>query len=452
MSKSKDIDPTQKKKLLDYALAVIKEFRNGVIFTDDPNPHDWGEYGMNLFDGYSVRFTEGYIIARRDFTNLAAKMLKAKSAHEKTIRTLCQKAGQAYVKITAEFDAKNRNALDDAAENLVNTVLAEAGREFVHIEPNFLVRHSVPDVVALGRVRSMRTELAPANTPLSKIEKIKLDVGANLEQTFQNDGTTSLKMPASVWAVDVAATKENVEEEAKWLIDIAVSLMRLSTNKWQGNYPRAGDLEVHPTRPMMHASPHVTMEGDTYFTGGMKLPGWYEIDAQVATELATPNLQKIAGTLFDPTNKSLAYRVAHGLGWMTRGRQVSDRSERLLSFFTALEALLTSNDKNDPITQTIGRHLAVIYSQDIKTRITVYNHIKGLYALRSMVVHSGRRETLWQDVNNLQFYVEAIFWIVLNRCDLSMSQDRFMQSLTDASHGLRWEFAFPEKSAASNGK
>ncbi len=132
---------------------------------------------------------------------------------------------------------------------------------------------------------------------------------------------------------------------------------------------------------------------------------------------------------------------------MTRGRQVSDRAERLLSFFTALEALLTSNDKNDPVTQTISRHVSVICNQDVKKRVDVYNKIKGLYSLRSAVVHAGRREVLWQDVNNLQAYVENTFWFVLNRCDLTMTQERFAQSLADASHGLRWEFAAPVKLA-----
>jgi len=451
MSKKKaGFDAGQKKKLLEHARDVIAEFSKGLILDDDPNPHDWGEYGVTLFDRYSARFTAGYLKASREFTGLAAKMLKAKSAHEKTIRTFCQKAGQEYVKRTAVSDKPILNSLEDAAKGLVEVVLAEAGREFIHIQPNFLVRHQAPDVVTIGRVRSMRTELAPANTPLSKIPKIKLAVGDYPKQFFHEDGTTSLGMPGSVWVVDVPATKENVEEEAKWLIDVAVSLMRLSARKWQGNYPKMGELEAHPTHPMSHAQPHVTIEGDSFFSGGTKHAGWYEIDASVAAELGMPEVRSKAEVLFDPTDKSLAYRVAHGLGWMTRGRQVSDRSERLLSFFTALEALLTSNDKNDPVTQTISRHIAVIYSQDVKTRINVYNQIKGLYSLRSAVVHSGRREVLWQDVINLQYYVETIFWIVLNRCDLHMSQDSFMQSLADASHGLRWEFAAPEKPKESS--
>jgi hypothetical protein len=168
---------------------------------------------------------------------------------------------------------------------LVDTVLAEAGREYVHIEPNFLVRHAVPDVIAIGRVRSMRTESATENTVLPK--KIQLEVGDYPKQRWSRSRVT-LCMPASVWVVDVPATKENVAEEAKWLIDVAVSLMRLSAKQWQGHLPRVGDLEAHPTYPTIHAQPHVTLEGDTAFFGGGNLPGYYETNPDVVTELNAP--------------------------------------------------------------------------------------------------------------------------------------------------------------------
>ena len=446
--KSKTFDQEQKKQLLVHALDIIAAFEKGVIRNSDPDLRSLGEYGFVFFDGYFARFTEDFLIARRKFTNLAAKMLKARNAHEKTIRTLCQKAGQEYVKLIAASKEEIPDALENAAKGLVDTVLDEAGREYVHIEPNFLVRHAVPDVIVIGRVRSMRTELAAAHTDLPKHKKVRLEVGDYPKQRMSGDCRT-LCMPPSVWVVDVPATKENVAEEAKWLIDVAVSLMRLSAKKWQGHFPHIGELEAYPTFPTIHSQPHVTMEGDTVFTGGGELPGWYDTSAEVVTELSAPEIQSRSAVLFDPVDKSLAQRVAQGLGWMTRGRQASDRAEKLLYFFTALEALLSSDDNSAPVAQTISRHLSVIYTQDVKTRLLVYNQIKGLYRLRSAVVHTGRREVLWQDVINLQAYVEAVFWIVLSRCDLAMGQDSFAQSLADASHGMRWRFATPTQQATA---
>uniref|UniRef100_UPI0028AA96C6 hypothetical protein n=1 Tax=Rhizobium sp. TaxID=391 RepID=UPI0028AA96C6 len=290
MTKKKQFDGAQKKLLLEHARDVIAGFQKGVVMADDPNPHDHGEYGVTFFEGYVARFTKEFLNARRDFTALAAKMLKARSAHEKTIRTFCQKAGQQYVMLVATSEDAIPDALEDAAKKLVDTVLAEAGREYVHIEPNFAIVHADATVISLGRVRSMRTELAAENTALSKNKKIQLAVGDYPKQVYQDD-CMILSMPASVWVVDVPATKENVSEEAKWLIDVAISLMRLSSKQWKGHLPRVGELEAHPIYPTIHAQPHVTIQDDTIFSGGGKLPGWYEVSADVVEDLAAQEVQ-----------------------------------------------------------------------------------------------------------------------------------------------------------------
>ena len=66
-----------------------------------------------------------------------------------------------------------------AARDLVETVLAEAGKEYVHIEPNYLIKHSVPSVLSLGRVRSMPTTELRNNTKLAENPKVKIAVDAS---------------------------------------------------------------------------------------------------------------------------------------------------------------------------------------------------------------------------------------------------------------------------------
>ncbi len=226
-------------------------------------------------------------------------MLKARSAHEDTIRTMCQRAGQGFVKLTVTKDQEIPAALNDAAQSLVDTVLAEAGREFVTIEPNFLIKHAAPDIVVLGRVRSMLTELAGANTALSKGHKIELAVGNYPARSVHEDKIT-LNMPESVWVVDVPATKENVAEEAKWLIDVAISLMRLSVQNWRGLFPEFGEIEAHPTYPTIPSQSNVTMENDTAYAGGGTRSGWYEISTEIVAALKVPEVQSRAEALFDP--------------------------------------------------------------------------------------------------------------------------------------------------------
>lgn len=432
-------DIQQKRILLSHARRVILSFRGGIILADDPKPFEIGNFGFVLFEGYGVRFNIDYITALRDFTGLASKMLKARNAHEQTIRALCQDAGQAYVKLVLSTEETTPGALESVAISLVETVLNEVGREYVHIEPNFLMIHDAADIVSLGRVRSMRTEMAGTITELSGFEAIRLELGRYPDMVFDADCVT-LCMPQSVWVVEVPATLENVTEESKWLIDVAVSLIRLSTAHWPRSLSRPGAVEPHPTYPTIHDHPHITLDGDSFVAGRGKRQSCYQVTAEVAADLASREVQEKASILFDPADKSLAQCVAQGLGWMTRGRQASDRAERLLSFFTALEALLTS-DSADPVTQTISRHVSVIWSQDLNTRVSVYNQIKRLYSLRSAVVHRGQREVMWQDVNSIQAYVESVFWIVIDRCDLRMSQEVFSRSLADASHGLPWSFA-----------
>ncbi|WP_035201404.1 HEPN domain-containing protein [Agrobacterium tumefaciens] len=446
------IDPSQKKALLAQASETIRAFIEGLAeFEPGQLASDDDEYGFTFFDGYMVYFTRPYLEAKGEFTRLAARVLKARAAHEPTIGTLVQKAAQGYVVAMSSNggDDSDEKILKDATQSLVNVVLEELSKVHMRIEANFLVAHDVfSGIINLGRVRIMTTQDAAINTPPSNITKIRLVPGEYPKETVDLASKTySVGMPRMVWVVDVPATKENVPEETKWLIDVAVSFMRLSSRHWSVRYPKPGDIEPHPTLPVSLGAPHVTFFGDVAFTGGKKLPGIYDINNKVAKELQSVDCQQRAAILFDPPNKSLAMRVAQGLGWLTRGRQVTDRAERLLSFFTALEALLTSNEKNDPVTQTIARHVSVIQNQKIADRVQVYNRVKSLYGLRSAVVHSGKREVLWQDVNTLQRIAEAVYGVVLHRCDLSMSQDKFAQSLSEASHGLPWEFAKPVKSS-----
>nr|WP_321440362.1 HEPN domain-containing protein [uncultured Hyphomonas sp.] len=440
-AKKKTFDKNQKKPLQEHAKKMLEAFVKGVVMKNDPKAHNWGEGGFTFFEGYSARLTEDFERARHDFTQLAAKMLNARSASENTIRTLCLKAGQEYVKKWASSDEASPPSLETAAAGLVDTVLAEAGRTFIHIEPNFLVRHSVPDVVTIGRVKSVRTDLALGAAGIKEDGRVKIVAGNYPQQIWDGERYT-LEMPASVWVVDVAATKDNVTEEAKWLIDVAISLMRLGATDWPGVIPKIGEPEPHPTFPTIHNQPHVTMEGETVFMGGRKVAGWYEVTAEIAEQLSSKDFQARADVLFDPADKSLGQRVAQGLGWMTRGRQAVDRAERLLAFFTALEALLTSDDKNAPVAETISRHISVICTQNLNSRSEIFKGVKKLYGLRSSVVHAGRRDVLGSDVKKLQFYVEAVYWTVLNRCELTMKQERFAKSLADASHGQQWEFGF----------
>ena len=439
--KSNSFNEQDKKRLLEIAKNILIAFADGAMKSGDHvSSNRIAMFGLSLFDEFWVNYTETFVNERRKFTALAAKMLKARAAHESTIDNFCLNAGKEYVKQIATSADGQQVSIERAAQHLVDEVLSEAGKEYIHILPNFLILHEVADIIALGRVRSMRTELAKDNTMLSRHPKIKLEVMPGLDQQW-GDEERVLHMPQSVWVVEVPATKENVDEEAKWLIDVALSLMRLSASKWAHMRPDAGEQEPHPTLPPQFTIPTVMIEGDWVLAGGVEWPKIYRVNHEVVAELAASSTQSRAATLFDAIDGTLAKQVARGLGWMSRGRRATDRAEKLLFFFTALEALMSSGDKDSPITQTISRYASVIYTPDVKMRVEVFKRIKSLYGMRSATVHSGMREVLGDDVRDLQFIIENVFWSVLNYCDLKMVHKKFIESLADASHGLRWEFA-----------
>ena len=142
--------------------------------------------------------------------------------------------------------------------------------------------------------------------------------------------------------------------------------------------------------------------------------------------------------VFDPPEKSLAERFSQGLGWLTRGRQAKDRAERLLYFFTAIESLLSNDDKTAPVVQNIARQAAVILTNDAPVRAAVASDLKKLYALRSALVHTGSRAVLSTNANDAEILAELLFSRVLSEIDLKQSHAKFIEGLSKASYGQPW--------------
>jgi Apea-like HEPN len=119
-------------------------------------------------------------------------------------------------------------------------------------------------------------------------------------------------------------------------------------------------------------------------------------------------------------------------------RQSADRAERLLYNFTAIEALLSSNDKTAPVPQTIARHAAAILTDDAVARANTAQHIRELYELRSRVVHTGSRPVAWTQAKQAQNLAEHLFSRVLHRAKLSIKYTDFAEQLSVASYGSPW--------------
>jgi hypothetical protein len=177
--------------------------------------------------------------------------------------------------------------------------------------------------------------------------------------------------------------------------------------------------------------------GDSVSAGGFSAPRYYELDGEAARALGTADARAIATAVFSPVDNSVGARIAQGLGWLTRARRATDRSEAFLFYFTALEALLSSG-KGEPVWQTIARQVAVMRNDRPASRVKTYDLVRKLYDVRSRLVHAGDRSALDLDVRTMHALTDVIFWRVIHEVDLSVPAATLTASLGHATFGDPW--------------
>jgi len=290
--------------------------------------------GFSFGPGGIIEQTDAVIESLAELVRSAAKKLGPVAGHESTVSQIAMNHGH-------EFVAK-KGSVDDAAAALVKAILEEGAATFAYLVPNYLfgLADGIHEI-KIGRVRAMRTADYVASRKADyPDEKIEVVPGETFSLTFAPPKVLITMIPIC-WVIEVNATAENVPEEAKRLIDMAVSYLRLRHPGWGGNYPRIGDREAHPTRPSFHPENGVKFRGPKALAGGVQVPGGYQIDQAVLSVASGAAFVAAAELVFTPSKSSVAERVGRGLVWLTRGRQAADRAERFLFFFTAIEALLS---------------------------------------------------------------------------------------------------------------
>jgi hypothetical protein len=326
---------------------------------------------------------------------------------------------------------------------LIQSFAEEGNSSFEVILPNYLIDfRDGARSITIGRVRAALSDDVSAELGRRGIN-VEIKQGPQLSQSFR-DRNLVLTFPRQCWVVNVAAARDNAQEEAKWLLDVAVSLLRMSYKVIGPMFPMAGDIEPHPSQTWQFKEGSVTIGKKITRAGKFSNPKSYDVDKQVQSSVSESSFVDRAKLVFDPPKGSLAERISQGLGWLTRGRQSDDRAERLLYNFTAIEALLSRDDKNAPIVQTIARNAATILTEDVAARANTARKIRKLYELRSSIVHTGNRPVPWTQTNLAQNLAEDLFWRVLPNADLSSKHDDFIEQLSFASYGSPWPRREPE--------
>jgi hypothetical protein len=345
-----------------------------------------------------------------------------------------------------------RHVCDDAcrtmspaaiADEFIASLVKEANSAYTYVCANRLIRvHSSINRVQIGPVT-----VVVISDPAQDIFDGKVDptwafkIGREYE--FSIKSGIEIQIPPTCWKVSTHASQSNVKEEAEWLIDVAISLLRLSqfellNTSSHGFFPNIGKVEPMPSVIPESETRYLLMTADGISTGGMWMPPMYILDDAVIAATQTPEFKAKAQAIFHPTQNSLAERFGQGLGWLTRGRQSEDRAERFLFFFTAIEALLSSDDKTAPVVQNVARSAAVILGNDVVARAENAKKIKLLYAIRSALLHAGKRNVSKGVADTAQLITEMLYSRVMEHVPLTNSFESFQADLGRATYGLSW--------------
>jgi len=365
------------------------------------------------------------------FITIIAKKLPARRTHEKTLTDILNKAAHDYI-------ANNKN-IDSVITRIIDNVFDNELNHFEFLAPNYLFCfENTIDELRIGPVKAMQTAVFSAKRKKEHQDEDAFEIIPANEFSISFE-PKQISMWPICWHVIVDASDENVEEEAKWLIDIAISYLRLThRKKWTGLFPNPEEIEPHPFQKSDLRKETTRIINSTWTTAFTKTPCWYEINSDVVKTTNDSLFIAQSKLIFNPPTKSVAERIRQGLGWMTRGRQAKDRSERFLYFFTAIESLLSGNDKATPVTQTISRHAAVLLTNNNYCREKYAEDIRLLYNRRSALIHRGDRDVIWTDVNKIQVISENIFHSVLNKLDIGIKHVDFQRDLSRASYGMEY--------------
>jgi len=294
-------------ELRNAAKAFVTSFYGAVATSDEEVRRIFQRPGWSLFHGGIVELTDEVTTALSRLAARAAKLLGPSGGNEKATRELALKE--------AQNSFTNKVPVEDAVTRLIDKIFDQGTAQFDFLVPNYLLLFGDNiRSIEIGRVRAAFTaELATEFAERAPNQRFRVIPGQSFSLQFVGD-VVHVEMFPIAWLVSVSAAKENVEEEAKWLIDVALSFLRLHYKQEGARFPTNGAIEPHPLRLKNIDNVGVKIQGTTAHLGGGSVPPAYEITAEIQAIAADPAFQDKARLIFDPPEKSVAARVSRGLG------------------------------------------------------------------------------------------------------------------------------------------
>ena len=435
---------------------------------------------LSIFLKDSVRF-RGPVLVRDDNVQEKEKELVGQCVHSLGVGLGSEEEIEelAWDHVWGSFsDSSPISNISEITERFFDDITRYEQRSYGYLAPNYVIEFSdQAREIVIGPVEAIQTEYLVAEQKKIPPEKIKTKIqkgklvmpteirlGSKYHLSISDGLILMMELPESCWYISkgsIKAARRNAEEHAIWSINIAISLLRLCyPDSKHSKCPRVGDIEEMPlTEPekswfdsKIEEKGLVLGEDDksinrSIFSIGLtapvsssvrRIPCTYVVDGATVEMIEKQKFKGMAQKIFNPAKNSLAERFGQGLGWLSRGRQTVDRAERFLFFFTAIEALLTSNDKNAPVVQTISRHAATILHSDPQEREDFASELRSLYKVRSALVHTGNRNVSQAQSMEAQRTAEQLYKVVMESYPLDSKFDKFQESLSKASYGSPW--------------
>lgn len=320
-------------------------------------------------------------------------------------------------------------------------------QEFVELEFNYVGPCNVFDFHGVDFLVSDYVSVVSAASFLSGSSIPKsgknwvLREGVGFDDFFEND-TFVFEIGGLCWDIKTRCPKDNVRLEARRMAECFMSLIRVAlTPSDYCHRARIGQVEPAPNDEVKTRSIGAVYNDQWSFAGARGRAPRYKITERFAEEFNSPEFQAKLQEIFGSKDGTLARRVFDGLSWLARGRQSDDVSERLLYFFTAVEALLSADGAFAPVSDSIARYLSVILSDGPNGREEIYDEMKTLYNLRSKLVHRGERNAHSFNANNVEHFAERAYSFVIRKLDLTQRHSEFLIGLRTATHGGSWPLA-----------
>ena len=243
----------------------------------------------------------------------------------------------------------------------------------------------------------------------------------------------------ATWVIRLPATLTGFRPAMRWYVDIFTSLLRLGDVR-HVNAPWIGYVEADPFIYQEHGSGGIEISGSKICqVGANEQVHYYSLVAESVEDIRSDLFQTRFDTLINSGNETAGDRLAHSFAWMSRARRERDQETRLLFFFTAIEALLSSTGEGGtPVTDTIARSASVLIASEPSEREKIHRYTKRLYGLRSAVAHRGEPHVYRGDAREVQELAERIAKKYLETVDLHGSSKDVRAKMLRASFGLAW--------------